>query len=166
VSGGVIGRFVVAGLLSTLTMDLGAGLFRKLGFTAGVPLEALAKWFGHLFQGTLTHANVMQASEVKGGLPLAMGCHYLIGVTLTGAFWLLLRQLNTSLSLPMLAAAAIGFGLLTNVFPWLLMFPSMGFGLFGKDGPPEFLLFRSSLLNHVFFGVGVFWTAVVFAPKR
>jgi hypothetical protein len=36
------------------------------------------------------------------------------------------------------------FGVATSLLPWLLMFPSMGFGLFGRRGPAELLLFRTS----------------------
>lgn len=166
-SRGDVGRFVGAALLSTLTLDLGSAVLRKARLAAGVPPEAFAKWFGHLYRGTFVHDNVLQAPAVKGGLAMALVSHYVIGAILTGAFWLLLQQLSDkTLGIPALAALAISFGLLTSVFPWLLMFPSMGFGLFGKDGPAELMLFRSSLLNHFWFGVGLFWTALVLMPKR
>jgi hypothetical protein len=159
-------RVLGAGLLATLTMDVGGGLCRKLGLTAGVPPPAFAKWFGHLFRGTFSHADVMQAPDVPGGLPLALGCHYLIGLTLTGAFWFgLMKLTDSTLSVPVLAAVAIGYGLATNVFPWLLMFPSMGYGVFGKDAPAEWMVVRTSFINHLWFGIGLFWTALVLRPK-
>lgn len=166
-SAGDVGRFIAAALLSTLTMDLGSGLCRKLGLTAGAPPEAFARWFGHLYRGQVVHENVLLAPEVKGGMGLALGSHYLIGTVLTGAFWLALRQFTDKApSVPVLAGLALGYGIFTNVFPWLFMFPAMGFGFFGKDGPAEFLLLRSSFVNHVWFGLGVFWTTLVFMPKR
>jgi DUF2938 family protein len=54
---------------------------------------------------------------------------------------------------------ALTFGLCTNVFPWLLMFPSMGYGFFGAHGPSGTGLFLSSLMSHAFYGVGL-WLAV------
>ena len=50
---------------------------------------------------------------------------------------------------------ALAFGLCTNVLPWLLMFPAMGYGFFGSHGPAGTKLFVSSLTNHAFFGLGI-----------
>jgi hypothetical protein len=56
---------------------------------------------------------------------------------------------------------AIGYGLATCVFPWFLVLPALGFGLFGLKGPPELRLFTSSLMNHLFYGLGLWWSAKV-----
>ena len=163
----LLGRLLLAGVLSTLSMDLGATLMRKLGFTAGVPPELFGRWFGHLFRGQLWHQDIAHASDVKGGVPLAFGCHYLIGLALTGAFWWLLSQLSPRpVPAQTVALLALGFGLLTNLLPWLFMFPSMGFGVFGKDGPAELMLLRTSFVNHVFFGLGLMWTSLLLARVR
>jgi hypothetical protein len=157
----LIGKCLAAGVLSTVSMDLGATAARKLGLTAGVPLEFVAKWFGHIFfEGKVVHSSIAAAPDVKGGMPLVMACHYAIGITLTVVFWTILRQLPWKLEPAVLVGVAVGFGILTNVFPWLFMFPSMGFGAFGKDGPPELMLLRSSFINHVAFGLGLAWTAL------
>jgi hypothetical protein len=50
---------------------------------------------------------------------------------------------------------ALGFGTLTNLLPWLWMFPSMGFGAFGHLAPAELMLLRSSFVNHIIFGAGL-----------
>jgi hypothetical protein len=52
-------------------------------------------------------------------------------------------------------SSALAFGLFTNVLPWLVMFPAMGFGILGLRGPSEFLLLRSSFVNHLLFGLGL-----------
>jgi hypothetical protein len=56
---------------------------------------------------------------------------------------------------------ALGFGLLTNALPWLLMFPAMGYGWFGLHGPPKTRLFPSSFVTHFFYGVGLWLGASV-----
>jgi hypothetical protein len=157
---------VGAALLSTLTMDLGATLFRKLGLTNGTPLELFARWLGNMTQGRLFHHSIIDAPDVKVPMGLAVLTHYLIGTSLTVMFWLLMRALGRPLPTSTLALAAVGFGLLTNVLPWLFMFPAMGFGVLGKDAPAELLLFRSSLVNHLFFGIGLAWTLVAFGKVR
>jgi hypothetical protein len=37
----------------------------------------------------------------------------------------------------------------------------LGFGVFGLRGPPELRLFTSSLMNHLFYGFGLWWIAKV-----
>jgi hypothetical protein len=54
---------------------------------------------------------------------------------------------------------AVGYGLATCVFPWFLVFPALGFGVFGRKGPSELRLFTSSLMNHLFYGFGLWWSA-------
>ena len=54
-----------------------------------------------------------------------------------------------------MAQSAAGFGLLSNLLPWLVMFPAMGFGALGLRGPAELLLLRTSLVNHLLFGLGL-----------
>ena len=163
----LLGRLVGAGVLSTLTMDLLATGFRKLGLTAGVPPELLARWFGSLLKGRWVHHTIVESPDVPGGMGLMMACHYLIGIGLTVVFWMLLRQTPLKDVTPaVIAAAAVGFGILTNVLPWLVMFPSMGFGLLGRDAPDAMLLLRTSFVNHLAFGLGLAWTAVAVMRVR
>jgi hypothetical protein len=161
------GRCLGAAVLSTLSMDLGATLCRKLGLTAGMPPELFARWLGNMLQGRVVHHTILEAPDTRVPMGLALATHYLIGITLTFTFWALLSQLPVKpLSTAGLAAAALGFGMLTNVLPWLIMFPAMGFGVLGKDGPADLLLFRSSLVNHAWFGIGLTWTLWVFGRVR
>jgi hypothetical protein len=39
------------------------------------------------------------------------------------------------------------------------MFPAFGFGVFGRKGPPGLKLFTTSLINHLFYGLGLCWAA-------
>jgi hypothetical protein len=84
--------------------------------------------------------------------------HYLIGIILAvlyvvGARWLDLPPDGLLL--------ALGYGVATCVFPWFLVLPALGFGCFGLRGPPESKLFRTSLLNHLGYGFGLWWIAMV-----
>ena len=56
---------------------------------------------------------------------------------------------------------ALGYGLATCVLPWFLMFPAFGFGLLGLRGPPELMSIRTSLMNHLFYGFGLWWSVNV-----
>src|SRR5262245_33433378 len=126
-------RWIAAGFLSTFLMDVGSALFRKVGFTAGLPPRLIGRWFALLARVQFSHQTIIEARAVPGELPLALVVHYLIGITLTLVFCALLV---VSRPRPVPATSfALGFGVLTNLLPWLWMFPSMGFGMFGRTGP-------------------------------
>jgi hypothetical protein len=148
-------RWMLVGVLSTLTMDLGSGLLRAAGVTSGMPPRLIGRWFASLARGQLRHDTIAQAPAVAGELPIALVCHYLIGITLALAFGSLLSSLRVHASPTAGIGLALGFGLLTNLLPWLFMFPSMGFGAFGGAAPAELMLLRTSFLNHVLFGAGL-----------
>jgi hypothetical protein len=149
-------RYLVAGVVATLTMDVGSTVIRKVGITAGLPPAIIGRWFAHILRGRFVHHTIADAPDVPGQLPLALACHYLIGIALTVVFVTLLqRSPIRPESRGGTVAAALAFGALTNALPWLLMFPAMGFGWFGSDGPRDYLLLRSSFLNHLVFGLGL-----------
>jgi hypothetical protein len=81
-------------------------------------------------------------------MAIAVPVHYAIGMTLGVAYLLLSSALGLTPRNPL---TALSFGLTTNVLPWLVMFPAMGYGWFGADGPPG-TGFLSSLANHGFYG--------------
>jgi len=47
------------------------------------------------------------------------------------------------------------YGLTTTLIPVFLMFPGMGFGIMGLKGPAEYLLLRTAVVNHLFYGIGL-----------
>lgn len=63
---------------------------------------------------------------------IAVPMHYAVGITRAPLYLLLISALRLS---PRNLIVALAFGLFTNI-PWLLMFPTMGYGLFGTHGPP------------------------------
>ena len=146
-------RWLLSGVLATLTMDLGAALARRAGLTAGLPPALLGRWFAGVLHGRFAQDTILEAPASRGEVPLALTLHYAIGVALTCAFLGLLASCPDAPPKPF--SWALAFGLFTNLLPWLLMFPSMGFGVLGLRGPSELLLLRSSLVNHLLFGLGL-----------
>lgn len=146
-------RWLLSGVLATLTMDLGSALARRAGLTAGLPPALIGRWFAGLVQGRLAHDTILEAPPIRGELPLALALHYSIGIALTCAFLSLLAVRPEAN--PKAFLLAFAFGLFTNLLPWLVMFPSMGFGVLGLRGPSELCLLRSSLVNHLLFGLGL-----------
>ncbi|HEU0033183.1 MAG TPA: DUF2938 family protein [Kofleriaceae bacterium] len=155
---------VAIGALSTLMMDAGAIAMRALGLLRGLPPVATGRWFGSMARGTFTHHDILESPPVRGEMPIAMATHYLIGCTLATGCVLLLRaraRASGSLSTRMNIALAMAYGTSTTVIAWFVMFPAMGYGLFGRHAPPPMQLFPSSLVNHAVYGGGLaLWTYV------
>lgn len=136
------------GALATVAMDLTAALGRALGLLQGASPEWIARWFGLVLRGDPVTDDIRTAPDVGLPLPLLLLVHYAIGATL-GLLYVTVARGREG------PASALLFGLATNALPWLLMFPAMGFGLFGLAGPEDALLFRTSLVNHLGWGIGL-----------
>lgn len=151
----------LAGVFATVTMDILAAAFNRSGLTAGARGEWVGRWYLGMMQGRFVHDDITASSEQAGEKQAALAGHYVIGVVLAvfylaGAGWLGF--------LPDKFVYAMGYGLATCVFPWFLVLPALGFGVAGWKGPAELKLFRSTVINHLSFGLGLWWTARAFFP--
>jgi hypothetical protein len=119
----------------------------------------IGRWFASVARAHPFHEDIARAAPRSHELAIALPVHYAIGIFLTTLFVLMANQIGwqaKSLS------SALAFGVCTSVLPWLLMFPAMGYGFFGAHGPEGTRLFVSSMVSHVFFGLGI-WIAVAIA---
>jgi hypothetical protein len=163
-----VGYFLVVGLLATLTMDVAALIIVKSGaITLGryriVP-ELLGRWIGSFPGGKFVHSTIFETAAVPHEKLIGLVAHYLIGITLTSL--LLFPHVRIWRRSVSLRGGAL-FGLATCVFPWFLMFPAMGFGIMAIHLPSPSPLMPLSVLNHVAFGMGIFfWSNVVLASRR
>jgi len=141
--------------MATVSMDVLSVIAIRLGAIAPLAPNLVGRWFASVLTGRPLHANIAAAAPVRHEMALAIPGHYAIGITLACLYlWL-----TTQLAWPARRAdVALGFALSTNSLPWLLMFPAMGYGLFGVHGPAGTRLFTSSLVTHAFYGVGL-WIA-------
>jgi len=114
-----------------------------------------------VFHGRLIHADIASSAEIPFRMPLVLAVHCGIGIALASVFAALCTwqapQRGTF-------SFALGFGLLTTVFAWLLMLPAMGWGLAGTRGPEQLLLARTSLVNHAIYGLGLALWATYLSP--
>ncbi len=147
-----LGWGALAGFLSTIVMDVSHGLFRKAGVTAGLEPQWMGRWFLGLPRAQLRHDDIRTAESRPGELPAALGTHYAIGVTF-GILWAVIAHQLEGGAVRMLGGIVFGFA--TNLAPWLLMFPAMGFGFFGSRAPAERKLLLTSAINHLMYGVAL-----------
>ncbi len=144
------------GVAATVTMDVVGGLSRRVGLAAGAKGQWVGRWYLGIPRGQLVHSNIANAPERAGEKRAALVGHYVIGIALAVLFVLGAGWLGVS---PDGLVVALGYGVATCVFPWFLVFPALGFGAFGRRGPPELRLFTSSVMNHLFYGFGLWWSA-------
>lgn len=153
-----VGRVLLLGVVATAVMDILVTLARMAHVVTPLPPTLLGRWVASISRGHVRHASIEQAAPVGHELVIALLAHYAVGVVFALLYLLATSRLDMS---PRSAGAAITFGLATCVFPWLLMFPAMGFGLFGVRGPPGTPLFLSSLVGHAAYGAGIWLGARV-----
>ena len=151
----------LAGVLATLVMDIGGGIVRKTGLTQGAPPQLIGRFFMSVFRGHFTALDPSLAPDTSIPLGFILPVHYAIGVTLALIFGIVARVLGD----PSPKWWAILFGVATTALPAFWMFPAMGFGLLGSRGPQEMLLFRTALVNHLFFGLGLALAAALIVPR-
>ena len=149
---------IVMGVAATITMDVLGSVSRRTGLTVGAKGTWVGRWYLGMARGRFYHSKIDAVPEQSGEKQAALIGHYVIGVVLAlvyvlGAGWMGLSPAGLFLGL--------AYGLATCVFPWFLVYPALGFGALGIKGPPELKLFTSSVLNHLFYGLGLWWSALV-----
>ncbi|UCF89564.1 MAG: DUF2938 family protein [bacterium] len=145
-----------AGIAATATMDLLAAVFNRAGLTAGAKGQWVGRWYLGMLRGRFVHTDIAACPEQDGEKRAALVGHYVIGVVLAVFYVAGAKWLGRS---PDGFFLAMGYGLATCVFPWILVLPALGFGACGWKGPPELKLFRSSVMNHISYGLGLWWSA-------
>jgi hypothetical protein len=149
---------ICVGVAATFTMDVLASAFRKMGVAVGARGIWVGRWYLGMVRGRFIHSNIAEAPVLPGEGRAAFVGHYAIGITLAVAYIAGTSQVGVS---PDGILVALGYGFATSVFPWFLVFPALGFGWLGLKGPSELRLFRTSLLNHLSYGFGLWWIAMV-----
>lgn len=150
------GRTAGLGALATVAMDVLGVLAHRVRLISPLPPRLIGRWVVTLTQGSIRRDGIDQALPVRHEMAIAAVVHYAVGIAFA---WLYLAATSRFGVSPGTGAAAATFGLLTCVFPWLLMFPAMGYGAFGLTGPPGTTLFRSSLVGHLAYGAGIWFGA-------
>jgi len=145
-------RNVLLGIIATVTMDVLSVAAIKLRLIAPLPPHLIGRWFASVARGQVLHGDIAQVSPIQHEMAVAVPVHYAIGVTLALMYLLACSTFGLSPRSPVTAPV---FALCTNLLPWLLMFPAMGYGWFGVHGPTGTRLFASSFLTHCFYGLGL-----------
>jgi len=150
------------GIGATLLMDGWAVLRKQLLGVPSLDYALLGRWVGHMPRGRFYHPAIGQAAPVRGERMMGWLLHYLTGIVFAVTFVLLAG--SGWLCHPTCAAALI-FGMVTVLAPFLLMQPAFGLGIAATKTANPTKARLHSLLTHLVFGVGLYVTAVLLRPS-
>ena len=143
---------VVAGVLGTVVMDLGNFLLSRAGVISRIHMGMLGRWAGGWTRGRFRYGHPSEMEEIANEVLYGFVTHYSIGVGLAVSYVLGWDLLVGGPASPLWAVA---YGVATTVAPWFLTYPSVGFGALGMRSPEGLKAPISSLVNHLFFGLGI-----------
>ena len=153
-------RSALIGAGATLVIDLWALVMRRAVGWASLDFALVGRWLGHMAKGRFRHQRVADAPAISGERALGWFAHYAIGIALAalllaigGLEWA--RQPTFSL--------ALGFGLVSVALPFLILQPALGAGIAASRTPRPDLARLRSVATHLWFGVGLYLTALLTA---
>lgn len=151
-------RSVFLGVFATLIMDVVNVAGRKLGIHKGGSYALIGRWFMGFGKGRFRYSNILEAPAFPYEGFVGFVAHYAIGICLgylylTTSSWIGFHAQSLTWGL--------GFGTLTNILPWFIMFPAFGFGILAIKGPSGNTMLRSSFLNHLGYGAAL-WIGTSF----
>ena len=154
---GEIADAIAIGIGATLLMDAW-NLFLKRAFKIpSLDYCLLGRWVSHMPSGTVRHASIGAAAEKPYECAVGWISHYTIGIAFAIAFVLLAS--TQWLARPTLLPALI-YGIVTVVFPFFVMQPSLGLGVAASRTPRPASARLKSLATHAVFGIGLYLSAL------
>ena len=148
----LIGTGVVAGVLGTLAMDSVNLLLARAGLISKIDAPTIGRMAAGWVRGRFRYGHPSQMAPIANERFWGVAAHYAIGVSLAIPFvlgWALV------VGGPPSPGWAVAYGVATTGASWFLVYPSMGFGVFGRRSPDGLKGVLSPLANHLSYGVGL-----------
>ena len=142
---------VIAGVLGTLAMDLLNHFFARFGLISKIDVATIGRMATGWLRGRFCYEHPNEMEQISNEILNGYLAHYIIGVSLALPFvfgW------NLLVGEPASPIWAIIYGVGTTAASWFFVYPSMGFGVFGRKSPDGIKAAFSSLSNHLFYGIG------------
>jgi len=149
---------VLIGCGATAVMDVWGIVKARLWGVASLDYALLGRWIGHMPRGRFAHRSIAAASPVTGERVLGWGAHYVTGIAFAAG--LLAIRGQSWLEAPSLAPALI-VGLVTVLFPFLIMQPALGAGFAASRTPAPGRARFHSLVTHAVFGLGLYLSGLL-----
>ena len=143
---------VAAGVLGTVVMDFLNHLFARTGMISKIDVRMIGRMAAGWVRGQFFYSHPDEMGQISNERLYGYLAHYMIGISLALPFvfgWELL------VGGPASPVWALIYGVVTTVASWFFVYPSMGFGAFGRRSPDGIKAALSSLANHLFYGIGL-----------
>jgi hypothetical protein len=149
----------LAGGISTLAMDKFAFFLirRKMISLSGLQIvpPLLGRWVQGMLKGHgVVYKDIREQAAFPREMKVGWIAHGLIGSFLGGIFFLAMDNMSSVSGLEYFILG-LAYGFLTNIFPWFLMYPAMGFGFLAHRMSMRKSLLIFSGLNHCVFGIAL-----------
>jgi hypothetical protein len=143
---------IATGVIGTLVMDLFNFLFTRIGLITKIDISMIGRMTAGWLNGRFFYSNPAEMKQVRNEKFVGIVSHYAIGISLAIPYLLFW---NLFIGGPVSVTWAITYGILTTVASWFFVYPSMGLGVCGLKSPEKMKATYSSLINHLFFGIGM-----------
>lgn len=143
---------IIAGIAGTLAMDGLNSIFSRTGVLLKIDIIAIGRMAAGWLRGRFLYNHPSELEPAGNERLLGYVTHYAISVIFALLYVLGWHFLVGG---PVSAFWALVFGLATSVAPLFVVLPSMGLGALGKHSPDGIRAPLSSLVNHLFFGIGM-----------
>lgn len=144
------------GLGATALMDIWALVLARFPGQGPANWAPVGRWFWHLREGTLFHADIGAAEPYAHEVALGWAGHYAVGILYGIVFALIVGP--GWIAAPTFVAAWI-FGIVTIAAGWFLLLPGMGRGWAGSKTADPAKTRLLGLLAHTVFALGLYGTA-------
>ncbi len=148
----LITTVLVAGVIGTLMMDALNFLASRLGLISKIDVGAIGRMAAGWTRGRFRYGHPREMAPLEHDVLFGYLAHHAIGIGLAGPFLLAWVVAFDALPSPL---SALLYGLATTVVSWCVVYPSMGFRVFGLGSPEGIRAPISSLANHLFYGMGL-----------
>lgn len=156
---------IAIGVGATAIMDLWNLILKRTFGVQSLNFCLVGRWIGHMPSGIFRHQRIAAAEARPFECAVGWVAHYGTGMTLALVFVVLASRdwLVRPTFLP-----ALFFGVVTVVFPFFVLQPSLGFGMASSRAPNPTQARLKSLMTHTVFGVGLYVSAlaVSYALRR
>ena len=142
---------IAAGVLGTVAMDLMNHLFARTGMILKIDVGMIGRMAAGWVRGRFLYSHPGEMEPLSSERFYGYLAHYMIGISLALPFVIGWELLVGGAASP---AWAFIYGVATTAASWFYVYPSMGFGAFGRLSPDGIKAALSGLANHLFYGIG------------
>lgn len=142
----------VSGVLGTLVMDLLNNLVARTGLFLKIDVAMIGRMAAGWTHGRFFYRHPDEMEQVPNEMIYGYLAHFAIGVGLAVPFVL---GWDFWVGETVSPVWSVLYGVATTAASFFFVYPSMGFGVFGRRSPERTRAFITPLANHLFYGVGL-----------